>query len=208
MKPDVHAEDAWRVSPSGPNMAEKDIWKTVRKEPVRKEGKIMIMPGSNGMITLLFGYTITGADGVKHMTSECGYMISDVQEEEFLKIVRGIADGLELKEIQGIDSVLERMRQIVMGPASRSGGRMRWLRQFGADCKMDFYLDPDAVGHIRDLKDPVQEMSRPEQNITVYRSDGSHVTFTYSRGIITYVDPKGAGRVFMTADTFIRDTVH
>lgn len=112
------------------------------------------------MVSLSYKYTITYTNGWERNLGDYQSMIANIQEEDYLKIVKGVADGLELMEIEDIDSVLE-------------------------------------------------EMSRPEQNMTVYRSDGSHVTLAYKNGTVKYTDSRKQVSVFsMTADAFLNWFVH
>lgn len=74
---------------------------------------------------------------------------------------------------------------------------------------VEVFLEKSFITHIRSYKDPVVEMTRPEQTMTVYRSDGSYVEIFYSRGEVTYRDSRKKGQTcMMTADTFLDWVVH
>ena len=42
--------------------------------------------------------------------------------------------------------------------------------------KIEMFLDQKTVKQRRSMQNHMEEMRRPEQNMTVYRSDGTHVT--------------------------------
>ena len=165
------------------------------------------------MVSLSYKYTITYTNGWERNLGDYQSMIANIQEEDYLKIVKGVADGLELMEIEDIDSVLEEMKQNVIWDDSwyntngtRRNSQLKKPREYQ---KIEMFLDQKTVKHIRSMKNPMEEMSRPEQNMTVYRSDGSHVTLSYKNGTIKYTDSRKQGSVFsMTADTFLNWFVH
>ena len=69
---------------------------------------------------------------------------------------------------------------------------------------VEIFLDKQFIGHIRSLSDPVGEMTRPEQIMTVYRSDGSSVEIRYRRGEVEYRDSRKKGTIaVMTVDSFL-----
>ncbi len=64
------------------------------------------------MGTIRYSYRITYKDVMKRSLPELNSMVLTVQDEDFLKIVRGVADGLDLMDIQGIDHVIKRMEKM------------------------------------------------------------------------------------------------
>lgn len=72
------------------------------------------MTKNSKMVSLSYKYTITYTNGWERNLGDYQSMIANIQEEDYLKIVKGVADGLELMEIEDMDSVLEEMKQNVI----------------------------------------------------------------------------------------------
>ena len=165
------------------------------------------------MPAILYKYLITYADGRKRRCKECFTGHLDVSEDEYLRVVEGIASGHDLIYMDGIDDLREKMFENVrwLDSWSNMNGSLREkpLQKPREIVDIIVFMDPREVESIRSIPDPVTEMKRPEQNMTVYRSDGSHVDITYKHGWISYVDSRKTGSVCsMTADTFISWVVH
>ena len=165
------------------------------------------------MISLSYGYTVTYKNGWERTLGGSQWMVISIQDDEHLKIVEGIAAGLDLMDIPGIDPILEQMRQDVIWDDSwhntngtKRNSKLKKPREYQ---KIEMYLEPRIIRHIRSMKNPVEEMSRPEQKMTIYRSDGSYVTISYKNGRVHYSDSREKGRAAsMTADTFLDWIVH
>lgn len=153
-------------------------------------------------------YTVTYENGRTRSSRASATQTIEVTDEDYLTIVKGVAGGKSLSEIAGIDSVLSSMRAHVVDDDSYMGlngsYRNKKLREPRRIQGIELFLEDGFVRRIMSLSDPIAEMTRPEQVMTVYRSDGSSVEIHYRRGEIMYIDSKKKGQhSIMTADTFL-----
>ena len=118
-----------------------------------------------------------------------------------MRIVQGVSDGLALMEMQGIDEVLERMRERAQEydryTAADGSWRGRQLKKPRDIKEINLFLEESFTNHILSMKDPVTEMKRTEQTMTVYRGDGSCVEIRYRHGKVklAYSGKRGETRV-------------
>ena len=165
------------------------------------------------MVSLSYGYTVTYNNGWERNVGGSHWMIVNIEEEDYLKIVEGIAKGLDLMEIPGIEHIREQMKKDVIWDDSwhntngtKRNSKLKKPREYD---RIVMFLEPRTIRHIRSMKNPMEEMSRPEQKMMVYRSDGSFVTILYKRGTVYYDDSRKKGcSVSMTADAFLDWFVH
>ena len=165
------------------------------------------------MQSMLFKYRITYADGQVRYCPDSFTASINVTDEEYLQIIQGVADGCDIMDIEGLEDVVSRMkaRAEELDPHFTVKGtwRNQPLKTLREIADVEVFLDLQFVTHIRSYKDPISEMTRPEQAMTVYRSDGSSVEITYRQGKITYRDSRKKGQTcVMTADTFLSWVVH
>ena len=155
-----------------------------------------------------YRYTITYDNGRMRSQGNNRLSVINISDEDYLKIVAGISYGKSLMEIDGIESVLKAMRDIVIDCDNYENlngtYRTKRLKTPRKIKSIELYLDEGIIHHIRSLADPVAEMTRPEQTMTVYRADGSSVEIHYKYGKISYRDSRKKGQICsMTADTFL-----
>lgn len=146
------------------------------------------------MPTIRYSCEVKYENGKVRPKGECANCCVDVTEEEYIKLVQGISEGKTLPDISGIDEVLNRMRDNVIRSDSfmnlNGTYRDQALKTPRKIESVEVFLDKQFIGHIRSLSDPVGEMTRPEQIMTVYRSDGSSVEIRYRRGEVEYGTPE------------------
>lgn len=164
--------------------------------------------GGSGMPTIRYSCEVKYENGKVRPKGECANCCVDVTEEEYIKLVQGISEGKTLPDISGIDEVLNRMRDNVIRSDSfmnlNGTYRDQALKTPRKIESVEVFLDKQFIGHIRSLSDPVGEMTRPEQIMTVYRSDGSSVEIRYRRGEVEYRDSRKKGTIaVMTVDSFL-----
>ena len=62
---------------------------------------------------------------------------------------------------------------------------------------------------IKKMKNLIETLTRPEEHMTIYRTDGSFVSLKYENGRVTICDSREKNvRRIADADNFIRDIVH
>lgn len=160
------------------------------------------------MPTIYYSCEVTYENGKVRPKGDYAASCVEVTDEEYIKIVKGISEGKTLTDISGIDEVIKRMQDNVIrsDPYMNLNGTYRdqALKTPRKIKNMDIELDKQFVRHVRTLSDPVREMMRPEQVMTVYRSDGSFVELHYRRGEIEYMDSRKKGtKAIITAKSFL-----
>lgn len=117
-----------------------------------------------------------------------------VTKEEYNKIMLGILDGKSIREIEGIDEVIAKMTEQVQFVD-------RWYNLNGTQRKtplkkprdisdLDFFLPQSEYMRIKKMKNPKEVMERPEEHMTIYRSDGSSVTISSENGKVKVTDSR------------------
>jgi len=165
------------------------------------------------MPAISYKYRVAYADGRKRNCSDASSASCEVTDEEYLIIVRGVAEGYDIMEISDLEDVAARMKNHVKKYDSYFSLNGMWretpLKTPREIADVEVFLEKSFITHIRSYKDPVVEMTRPEQTMTVYRSDGSYVEIFYSHGEVTYRDSRKKGQTcMMTADMFLDWVVH
>jgi len=158
-------------------------------------------------MTIHFHYKITYSTGKTCMIDRIE-LAAIIPDEEYKTIIRGIADGRQLSEIEGIDQSITAMTESVhsMDSYIDTNGKFRDtpLKKRRTITALEFFLPEREVQNIRRMKDPVENLTRPEQKMTVYRNDGSSVGFVYKNGEVTFSDSKDRGVIHrMKADAFL-----
>ena len=100
-----------------------------------------------------------------------------VTREEYRLIIAGAAQGRSLEETEGIDDVLSRMKENVefIDKWTNLNGSLRKapMKKQREIEKMELFLTDEDLRKIRSMPDPLAAFDRPEEHMTVYRSDGS-----------------------------------
>ena len=74
---------------------------------------------------------------------------------------------------------------------------------------MEIFLTDEDLRKIRSMPDPLAAFDRPEEHMTVYRSDGSGVTIRSKFGTVQITDTGKRGTIIsMDADQFLSFFLH
>lgn len=74
---------------------------------------------------------------------------------------------------------------------------------------MELFLTDEDLRKIRSMPDPLAAFDRPEEHMTVYRSDGSSVTIRSEFGTVQITDTRKRGTMIsMDADQFLSCFLH
>ena len=135
-------------------------------------------------MTFFFRYRIWYDDEEGYMRSF--HPAAEISEEDYKRILLGVHDGYEIADIPGIDEALEKMRDAVLFAdrcMNKDGtqrniplGKSRHIH------RIEYFLtDQDSISLNR-MKDPYTELSQPEDNMIIRRSNGSEVKITSIHG--------------------------
>ena len=64
------------------------------------------------------------------------------------------------------------------------------LKKNRAVSKIELFMTDSEYARIRKMKDPIETLNRPEEHMTIYRSDGSFVSLKYENGRVTICDSR------------------
>ncbi len=121
-------------------------------------------------------------------------LIIQIGIDEYKKIVLGVLDGKEIKEVDGITGVIEEMTETFLEFD-------RWTNMDGSNRKeplkirraisaIEFYMPLSDYQRFKKIKNPFEVLERPEEHMTIYRSDGSSVKFISTFGQIKVLDSR------------------
>ena len=132
-----------------------------------------------------------------------------VTREEYRLIIAGAAQGRSLEETEGIDDVLSRMKENVefIDKWTNLNGSLRKapMKKQREIEKMELFLTDEDLRKIRSMPDPLASFDRPEEHMTVYRSDGSSVSIRSEFGTVQITDTRKKGTIIsMDAEQAVR----
>ena len=134
----------------------------------------------------------------------------DVSKEEYGKIITGVLAGIPIERIDGISSVITEMKNNVMLADRWLNKNGSWrrspLKKNRVFSKIELFMTDSEYDRVHKMKNPIETLNRPEEHMTIYRSDGSFVNLKYENGQVTICDSreKNVGRI-LDADNFIQD---
>ena len=137
----------------------------------------------------------------------------ELSKEDYGKIIRGVLDGVSIEKIEGISEAITAMKDNVMSADRWMNKNGSWrstpLKKNRAVSRIELFMTDSEYARIRKMKDPIETLNRPEEHMTIYRSDGSFVSLKYENGRVTICDSREKNvRRIADADNFIRDIVH
>lgn len=159
-------------------------------------------------MVLRYKYRITYESG---QTYDRKHILSiDVSKDDYKKIIQGIVDHASLEDICGVEHIVDAMIQNVrdIDRCYNLDGSLRSkaLKKERAILSVEPYLEESEVRRILKMKSPLDALDRTEEQMTIYRSDGSFVRITSEFGLVKIEDSNRKGMVTtMEADTFIRN---
>ena len=187
----------------------------VRNRPQRKipwavqEGSVQMRV--NDDLYVKYNCIITYKGGTRNRTLELNTV--KVTREEYRLIIAGAAQGRSLEETEGIDDVLSRMKENVefIDKWTNLNGSLRKapMKKQREIEKMELFLTDEDLRKIRSMPDPLAAFDRPEEHMTVYRSDGSSVSIRSEFGTVQITDTRKKGALIsMDAEQFLSCFLH
>ena len=149
----------------------------------------------NDDLYVKYNCIITYKGGTRNRTLELNTV--KVTREEYRLIIAGAAQGRSLEETEGIDDVLSRMKENVefIDKWTNLNGSLRKapMKKQREIEKMELFLTDEDLRKIRSMPDPLASFDRPEEHMTVYRSDGSSVSIRSEFGTVQITDTRKKG---------------
>lgn len=113
----------------------------------------------------------------------------EITDEDYIKILTGVRAGKEIRNLKGINDALEKMQEAVLWSD-------RWRNRDGSERSVplqktrhvqliEYFLTQKDQTKVLRMQDPAKELNRPEDTMTIFRSDGTPVLLTYKHGEIT-----------------------
>ena len=153
-----------------------------------------------------FKYSIV-FNGIERDRSGFG-ITAEMSEAEYLKLAKAIRNNESIADaVPGIITQVKEKALTLESHLTVSGEwRDKPLKKPREADSISVWLDPYDAARIKKMKDPEEELHRSEQNMTIYRSDGSFIEIRYWNGQVYIMDSlKRTTISSRTADQFIKD---
>ena len=109
-----------------------------------------------------------------------------ISEDDYKRILLGVHEGYEIADIPEIDESLEKMRNAVVfaDRTMNKDGTPRGipLQKSRHIHRIEYFLTDQDYISLNEMKDPYIELSHPEDNMTIRRSNGSEIKITSIHG--------------------------
>ena len=129
----------------------------------------------------------------------------EITDYEYQKILQGVASGLEIKDIPGIESALQKMRDRVLmidQSLNKDGSERKTpLKKPRNFHRIEYFLTDTDLRLLHRSKDLSAELHRPADSMSFYRHNGSPVKITYQYGRVTVTESDRT--IILDADDFI-----
>ena len=116
---------------------------------------------------------------------------------EYKKIILGVLDGKQIKEIDNISETIEKMTEIVQSAdnwVNMDGThRTKRLKKERIITEIEFLIPMSEYKRLKKMKNPIEVFERPEDHMTIYRNDGSSVMISYKYGLVKITDSRNPG---------------
>lgn len=153
-----------------------------------------------------FQYRITYGSG--QVIDRQNRLKIDISKEDYIKIVDAVLKGIPLKDIEGITEVTSKMTKYVEeidGYYNMDGTLRRTaLKKPRVITDLEFFFSESEYRRIKKMKDPLEVISRPKEQMTIHRNDGSYVNIVNENGFVKIFDSNVKNsHVIVEADHFI-----
>lgn len=158
---------------------------------------------------LRYTFQITYADGRTRSLDKNSHMVADVPLDVFEAVVEAFLQGKSLDETEALLEYIPGMREdVIYGDrfVNLDGTyRKEALKRPRDISEVEFFLTDGDIRKIRGMKDPLEALCRPEEEMTVYRSDGSAVRIRSFFGEVEIKDINRRETHILSSDEFIRE---
>ena len=137
-------------------------------------------------------------------------LVVDVAKEQYKKIVLEMMSGKAFFDIQGIDDDIKCkiIKDIeFVDRFTNLDGTMRKTapKKCCAYTDIEVYIPDREYKRLKSIKNLEEFLSRPEEHMTIHRSDGSYISICVENGLVKFRDSKdGHQTTIREADDYIR----
>ena len=112
--------------------------------------------------------------------------------EQYGRIIEKVIQGCTINEVPGIEKVVKDMEEQVRFVDrwdNLDGSRRKIpLKKERDIAKIELLLPEDEIKRISKMKNPMEVLTRPSEQITLLRSDGSYVILSTEQGRVKLED--------------------
>ena len=157
---------------------------------------------------LRYSFIITYADG-RTRSLKNGFMVVDVPFDVFKAVVEAFLQGKSFGETEALNEYIPGMREDVVYEdrfVNLDGSyRKEALKRPRDISEVKFFMAGDDTAKIRKMKNPLEVLCRSEEEMTVYRSDGSAVRIRSFFGEVEIKDTNRCETHILSSDELIRE---
>lgn len=139
-----------------------------------------------------FQYRITYGNG--QFYDRPHVMTIQIPMDAYKKIVLGVLEGKQIKEIVDISETIDKMTQIVHYIDSwinmNGSQRTKPLKKARTISELEFFFPMSEYKRLNNMQNPMEIFERPEEHMTIYRNDGSSVMISYEYGQVKVTDSR------------------
>ena len=150
------------------------------------------------MLYLNYYYRITHSNGKTYDSAPSSGCVP-VTEEQYKEIVRGVANGVPLEDIDTVKQLHDQIEDNVLdNEQGRLGKRPKGFKAIS--------ISPTDYEKrtMSKMKDHLDILDMPKESMNIYRSDGTMVTLTWEQGIVEWYDSRTGYMRRMSADDFLK----
>ena len=157
-------------------------------------------------MTIAFDYRVTFQDGVT--VDRHDRLFPEFTNEEYCLIVKGLVGGYAFTAIPGIEPILSKLHEDVeFGEQylTINGNFLdKPIRKRRVIERIEFSIPEKQLKKMLAFRDHIELLDKPEESMTVYRTDGSHVKIKTVFGEVWLTDSRGPSATTKTdADYFL-----
>ena len=132
----------------------------------------------------------------------------EITREQYGRIIEKVIQGCTINEVPGIEKVVKDMEEQVRFVDrwdNLDGSRRKIpLKKESDIAKIELLLPEDEIKRISKMKNPMEVLTRPSEQITLLRSDGSYVILSTEQGRVKLEDSRKKGMaMLMDTDQFL-----
>lgn len=132
----------------------------------------------------------------------------EITREQYGRIIEKVTQGCTINEVPGIEELVKDMEEQVRFVDrwdNLDGTHRKTLLKKERDiAKIELLLPEDEIRRISKMKNPAELLTKPSEQITLQRSDGSHVILSTEQGRVKLEDSRKNGMaMLMDTDQFL-----
>lgn len=132
----------------------------------------------------------------------------EITQEQYGRIIEKVIQGCTISEVPGIETLVKDMEEQVhfvdRWDNLDGSHRKTPLKKERDIAKIELLLLEDEIKRISKMKNPMEVLTRPSEQITLLRSDGSYVILSTEQGRVKLEDSRKKGMaMLMDTDQFL-----